>query len=97
MFVDLVFFGIPGIATGGLAYRKNRSALAWGTLGFLSLGMALIVLAFMPFRCERCSNPLSNKQRREKTCPACEELDQEVYAFIDPIPDYIPESTRKLA
>jgi len=36
--------------------------------------LALCVLAFLPFLCPKCKQPLTRKQRRARTCPLCGSL-----------------------
>lgn len=60
-----------GIIVGLLAKRKNRNAWAWGVAGALSWLIALLILAFLPYQCPTCNQSLTNKQGKDKGCPAC--------------------------
>jgi len=69
---------ICGVALGIFASKKNRKSWVWTLLGtasgVISLLLTLVVFAvltFLPYRCPRCGHSLTNKQAREKTCPAC--------------------------
>lgn len=59
------------VVVGLLAKRKNRNPLAWGIAGALSWLIALVILAFLSFKCPKCGQPLTNKQAKAKECPAC--------------------------
>ncbi len=63
----LVFGAIVAL----LAKRKNRNPWFWGLMGFISWVIALLVLAFLPYRCPKCEQDLTNDQGREKSCPYC--------------------------
>lgn len=60
-----------GVLTGLLAKRKNRNPWGWGIAGAFSLILALLVLAFLPYKCPKCRASLTNQQGRDKQCPAC--------------------------
>ncbi len=62
---------IWGLVVGFLAKRKNRSPLGWGVAGALSWIIALLVLAFMPYKCPKCKQSITNDQGRDKNCPTC--------------------------
>lgn len=62
---------IWGLVVGFLAKRKNRSPLGWGVAGALSWIIALLVLAFMPYKYPKCKQSITNDQGRDKNCPTC--------------------------
>ena len=62
---------IWGLVVGFLAKRKNRSPLGWGVAGALSWIIALLILAFMPYKCPKCKQSITNDQGRDKDCPSC--------------------------
>ena len=67
----LIWSVIWGVVVGLLAKRKNRNPWGWGMAGAMSLLLALIVLAFMPYKCPKCSQPLTSTQAKGKECPSC--------------------------
>ena len=75
VFSKLLIALIGGVVSAVLASRKNRSIVGWGLAGALSFAIALIVLAFMPFKCGKCGVGITNDQWRRGECPACEALD----------------------
>ncbi len=62
---------IWGLVVGLLAKRKNRSPWGWGVAGALSWIIALLILAFMPYKCPKCKQSITNDQGRDKDCPSC--------------------------
>jgi membrane protease YdiL (CAAX protease family) len=60
-----------GTATGLLAARKNRNAIAWGIMGALLPLVVAIVLCFAHFLCPSCRNPMSNEEWKARKCPCC--------------------------
>ena len=62
---------IWGVIVGLLAKRKNRNPWGWGMAGALSWFIALLILAFMPYKCPKCSQSLTNRQGKEKECASC--------------------------
>ena len=62
---------IWGLVVGFLAKRKNRSPWGWGVAGALSWIIALLILAFMPYKCLKCKQSISNDKGRDKDCPSC--------------------------
>ena len=72
MEVTLVVGLFWGIVVGLLARRKNRNAWAWGAAGAVSWVVALLILAFMPYKCAKCNATLTNEEGREGSCPICE-------------------------
>lgn len=60
-----------GLVVGLLAWRKNRNPWLWGLGGAISLVIALLILAFLPYRCPKCGRSLTNKQGIAKECPGC--------------------------
>jgi rubrerythrin len=71
LFVGLIWGLIWGVVVGFLAKRKNRNPWGWGVAGALTWLIALLILAFMPYKCPKCGQSLSNKQSKNKKCPAC--------------------------
>jgi len=75
---DLLIHGVQvlvalifGAVVALLAKRKNRNPWFWGVMGFISWIIALLVLAFLPYRCPKCEQDLSNQEGRDKSCPHC--------------------------
>ncbi len=68
----LIAYTIAAAIMGWLAARKNRNAWAWGLIGGLFLLFGLIVLAFTPYLCPKCKQPITNSEWRNRTCPRCE-------------------------
>lgn len=62
---------IWGLVVGLLAKRKHRNPWGWGVAGALSWLIALLILAFMPYKCPKCRQSLTNDQGKEKDCPSC--------------------------
>lgn len=62
---------ICGLFAGLLAKRKNRNPWGWGIAGALSFLVALLILAFMPYKCPKCGQSLTNDQGKEEDCPSC--------------------------
>lgn len=62
---------ICGLFAGLLAKRKNRNPWGWGIAGALSFLVALLILAFMPYKCPKCDQSLTNDQGKEEDCPSC--------------------------
>lgn len=60
------------VVVGLLAKRKNRNPIGWGIAGALSWLIALIVLAFMPFICQKCQNNITNEEAKISNCGHCE-------------------------
>jgi hypothetical protein len=61
-----------GIIVGLLAKRKNRNPWLWGFGGALSWLIALLALAFLPYRCEAGTHDVTNAEGRKKICPTCD-------------------------
>ena len=72
---------IWGLVVGLLAKRKNRSPWGWGVAGALSWIIALLVLAFMPYKCPKCKQSITNDQGRDKNCPTCGSFQENVEIF----------------
>lgn len=68
MILCLIF----GIVVGLLANRKNRNPWLWGGLGAISWIIALLVLAFLPYRCKTRTHDVTNAEAKEKSCPQCD-------------------------
>lgn len=62
---------VCAVLTGLLAKRKNRNPWVWGVAGAFSLLIALLVLAFMPYKCPSCGESLTTSQVQDKQCPSC--------------------------
>lgn len=62
---------IWGLVVGLLAKRKNRNPWGWGVAGALSWIIALFILAFMPYKCPKCNQSITNDQGKNKNCPSC--------------------------
>lgn len=82
---------ICAVIAGLLAKRKNRNPWVWGFVGALSLLGALLVLAFMPYKCPKCDQSLTNDQGKKNICPNCRSLpthrdDAEKYTIKHPKP-----------
>jgi len=71
LILELLVVIVWGTAVGLLAKRKNRNPWLWGIAGILTLPIALLVLAFMPYKCPKCNQSLTNKQGSDKECPQC--------------------------
>lgn len=54
-----------------LAKRKHRNPWGWDIAGALSWLVALFMLAFMPYKCPKCAQSLTNDQGEKKNCLAC--------------------------
>lgn len=80
-FGKLIWLIILGLASGFLAKRKNRNPWGWGIAGALSFFIALIILAFLPYKCPNCNQSLTNKQGREKSCSSCGSFSSGVTKF----------------
>jgi len=74
MFSFLISYAIAGTIIGFLAARKNRNPWAWGLTGGLFLILGLIVLAFMPYLCPKCEQPITNTEWKNRICPRCGDI-----------------------
>ena len=62
---------IWGIVVGFFAKRKNRNPWGWGVAGAFSWLIALVVLAFLPYKCPKCEQSITNDQGKDEVCPKC--------------------------
>ncbi|MES1980775.1 MAG: hypothetical protein V4451_22270 [Pseudomonadota bacterium] len=77
---------IWGTVVGLLAKRKNRNPWGWGLAGAFSWFIALLVLAFLPYRCPVCSGSLSNLEGKIKKCPKCGSFGAKDCTRVEPLP-----------
>jgi hypothetical protein len=59
------------IVVGLLAKRKNLNPWGWGVAGAASWFIALVFLAFQPYRCAKCKRVVDKNQMTDQGCTAC--------------------------
>jgi MFS family permease len=74
----LISYTIAGLIIGLLAKRKNRNPWAWGLIGGLFLLAGLLLLAFMPYLCPKCEQPITNEEWKSRNCPRCGDISKVV-------------------
>lgn len=62
------------VVVGLLAKRKNLNPWAWGFAGAISWVIALVFLAFQPYRCAKCKRAVAKSSITANGCAVCNTL-----------------------